>query len=369
MTGRISIKDMIDDYAGTLTKVWEHDRSSTIGASEVGRCLRAASFAKHAPELADDEPDDYGARLRGDILENHLWLPAIRHAVRGTNTLTLMYAGPDQTTLSTGFLSATPDGLLVGVERGCLAHHGVADVEADEILVECKSIDPRMKLLEAKPEHVFQAQVQLGLTREVTPYKPVYAVISYVDASFVSVVTEFVVKFDKAAYDAARRRARRVWAAESPADLPPEGRLEGGKECKYCKFSSACGAIEADKVPDEDHRDDLDSRTIGRLADLVMQERAWRKDKKLAERNLALTQDAIKQELRAAKTRAATGRGWSISYSRTKGRRTIDKAALVAAAIEAGIDVMQFDREGADADRLVVKVLGDDGGGGDDDDG
>jgi hypothetical protein len=362
---KLSIKAMVDAYAGTLTKVWEHDRSSTIGASEVGRCLRAASFAKHAPDQADDGPDDYGARLRGDILENHLWLPAIKHAVRGTNTLTLMYAGAEQTTLSTGFLSATPDGLLLGVERDCLVHHGIADVEADCILIECKSADPRLKLLEAKPEHVFQAQVQLGLTREVTPYKPVYAVISYVDASFVSIVTEFVVKFDAAAYAAARNRARQVWAADSPADLPPEGRLEGGKECKYCKFAGACGQIEADAVPVDDHRNELPTAIVGKLAALVMQERAWRREKKDAERNLALTQDAIKQELRAAGTRAAQGRGWSISYSRTRGRRQLDKAALVAAAIEAGIDVTRFERDGADADRLTVKVTGD--GDGDDD--
>lgn len=364
MTGRISIKDMVDAYAGTLTKVWEHDRSSTIGASEVGRCLRAASFAKHAPEAADDGPDDYGARLRGDILENHLWLPAIQHAVRGTNTLTLMYAGAEQTTLSTGFLSATPDGLLLGVERDCLAHHGIADVEADCILIECKSADPRLKLLEAKSEHVFQAQVQLGLTREVTPYKPVYAVISYIDASFVSVVTEFIVKFDAAAYAAARNRARKVWAADSPADLPPEGRLEGARECRYCRFSAACGAIEADAVPNTVAAE-LPPVVLKNLAEMVMMEKAWRREKKNAERQLALTQEGIKQVLREAATRSATGSGWAIQYTRTKGRKVLDKAALVAAAIEAGIDVTRFERDGADADRLTVKVTGD---GGDDDD-
>ncbi|HEU4762903.1 MAG TPA: hypothetical protein VFS74_11330, partial [Gemmatimonadales bacterium] len=212
-------------------------------------------------------------------------------------------------------------------------------------------------------------QVQLGLVREVTPYRPVYAVISYVDASFVSQVTEFVVRFDPAAYAAARSRARQVWAADSPAELPPEGRLEGGKECKYCNFSSACGQIEADAVPLGNFADELPPAVVGKLADLVMQERAWRREKKTAERNLALAQDAIKQELRAAGSRTASGRGWSISYSKTKGRRTIDKAALVTAAIEAGIDVTQFEREGADADRLTVKVLGEGDGNGDDDDG
>jgi hypothetical protein len=366
MTGRISIKDMVDAWVAANPKVWEHDRTSTLGASETGTCSRRAWFGKHAPDLADTSLDGYGFKIRGDLIENHLWLPAIQNAVRQSNSLQLLYSGESQRTISSGFISASPDGLLTGLDRDCLAHHGVLDIgESGELIVECKSCDPRLKLLEPKSEHVFQVQVQMGLIREVTAHRPEYALISYINASDCEDIKEWPIRFDASVYAVARTRARQVFSAETAADLPPEGRLEGGRECKVCSYAGACGAIEADAVPVDDHRDELPTAIVGKLAALVMQERAWRREKKDAERNLALTQDAIKQELRAAGTRAAQGRGWSISYSRTRGRRQLDKAALVAAAIEAGIDVTRFERDGADADRLTVKVTGD--GDGDDD--
>jgi hypothetical protein len=363
---KVSIKAMVDAYAATLAKTWEHDRSSTIGASEVGRCLRACAFSKNHPEQADAGDDDYGARLRGDILERHLWVPAIEHAVRGSNSLEFLFGGDQQRTLALGFLSATVDGLLVGVDLNCLAHLGVPNIVNDELVVECKTHHPMMKLLEPKPEHVFQVQVQMGLLREVTDYWPWYALISYVDAATVSTITEFVVPFDQAAFDAARRRAHMVFAAASPADLPPEGRLEGGRECRWCDYATPCAAIEADAVP-EDVADELPPVVVKNLCEMVMVERAWRREKKNAERQLALTQESIRQMMREAHTRAAQGSGWSLSYSRVKGRRSLDVKALVEAARAAGVDVSQFERAGPDADRLVVRTLGE--GGGDDDDG
>jgi hypothetical protein len=367
---KLSIKDMVDAWVAANPKVWEHDRTGSLGASSVGRCLRLAFFERHEPDKADQTDDDYGYKVRGDILERHLWVPAIEHAVRQSNSLSFLYGGEAQISLVSGFLSATPDGLLTGVDRDCLKHLGVLDILAHELVVEAKSIDPRVKLLEAKPEHVFQVQVQMGLTREVTAHRPEYALISYVDASCVSLIHEFPIRFDADAYAAAKARARRVFAAHTAAELPPEGRLEGGKECKFCSFHSACGAIEADAVPEEARpAGELPAVVLKNLAEMVMMERAWRREKKNAERQLALTQDGIKQVLREAATRSAAGSGWSISYSRTKGRKSLDTKALVAAAIEAGIDVTQFERAGSDADRLTVKVPGEGNGDGDDDDG
>jgi hypothetical protein len=364
---KLSIKDMVDAWVAANPKVWEHDRTGSLGASSVGRCLRLAFFERHEPDKADQTDDDYGYKVRGDILERHLWVPAIEHAVRQSNSLQFLYGGEAQVSLVSGFLSATPDGLLIGVDRDCLKHLGVLDIgESGELILEAKSVDPRVKLLEAKPEHVFQVQVQMGLVREVTDHRPEYALISYIDASCVSLIHEFPVRFDANAYAVARSRARKVFAAETAADLPPEGRLEGGRECRWCSYAGACGQIEADAVPDA-VADELPPVVLKNLAEMVMMERAWRREKKNAERQLALTQDGIKQALREAGTRSAAGSGWSVNYSRTRGRKSLDTKALVAAAIEAGIDVTQFERAGSDADRLTVKVLGE--GNGDDDDG
>ena len=58
------------------------------------------------------------------------------------------------------------------------------DIGADCLLLECKSIDPRVKLDAPKPEHRYQVIVQLGVVRETTEFQPRYAIISYIDASF-----------------------------------------------------------------------------------------------------------------------------------------------------------------------------------------
>ena len=357
---KLSIKAMIDAWVAANPKVWEHDRTSTLGASEAGTCARRAFFSKNHPEKADLTNDDYGARLRGDILERHLWVPAIEHAVRNSNTLVLVGAGKDQVTFALSFLSATPDGILTGIERDCLAHLGVPDIgEGGCVLVECKTRHPLMKLLEPKPEHVFQVQVQMGLIREVSDYRPEYALISYIDAATPSLVDEFVIRFDPDAYAAAKRRAREVMAAERASDLPPEGRMEGGKECSWCQFSDACAQISADAVPDRDRGSELDPRTLKTFGDLVMMETAWRREKRNAERQLATIQETIRQTLREAKTRRAEGPGWHISYGKVGGRRTIDVKGLAAAAAAAGVDVSQFERISPDGDRLTVKTLGD----------
>ena len=119
-------------------------------------------------------------------------------------------------------------------------------------MVECKTADPRTRLEQAKPEHVYQAQVQLGLLRELTPHRPNFALISYTDASFWDNVLEFVVAFDPAIFATARERARDIMLARSAAELSPEGWVAGGSECKYCPFTTACGRARTGKTAGAD---------------------------------------------------------------------------------------------------------------------
>ncbi len=143
----------------------------TVGASEVGQCARKVYWIKNADDPAHSAPrdegyvDGWGARLRGQVFEDNFWVPAMRARFGRA----LKFAGRNQRTFSSGFLSATPDGLVTAPE--CF-------------LIECKTIDPRTKLDEPKPAHAFQVQTQLGLVRETTRYKPTRAIISYTDTSF-----------------------------------------------------------------------------------------------------------------------------------------------------------------------------------------
>jgi hypothetical protein len=121
----------------------------------------------------------------------------------------LKYAGSEQQTLVWDFLSATPDGLLVDLPASVLNPLGIADLGGDHSLV-IETADPRTKLDEPKPEHVFQVITQTGLFREVTPHRPDYALIAYTDASFWDEVTEFAVRFDPEVFQTAKNHAARI---------------------------------------------------------------------------------------------------------------------------------------------------------------
>jgi len=212
----------LNAYAATTQRQFIQDRSQTVGASEVGRCARQTFFSKNEGD-ADygrgrdaGHVDGWGARVRGSVFEDAWWAPAMK-ASYGER---LLYAGSEQRTLVDGFLSATPDGLLIDQPADALAHLNVPDIESDCIAIECKSIDPRSRLDEAKPEHVFQVQVQLGLLRTLTNHRPMYGVISYTDASFWDAVHEFVVRFDPSVYAIAQGRARQIMTNPDFAAMP-----------------------------------------------------------------------------------------------------------------------------------------------------
>ena len=63
--------------------------------------------------------------------------------------------------------------------------------DADCVMVECKTADPRTNLTEPKQEHVYQTHVQMGIVRQSTDYRPTHSILSYTDASFWSEGKEF----------------------------------------------------------------------------------------------------------------------------------------------------------------------------------
>ena len=75
---KISVKDMLDRHAASAPKIWAHDRAMSVGASEIGQCLRKTWFAKNGVAPDASYLDRYGAKLRGDLIERHHWEPGIR---------------------------------------------------------------------------------------------------------------------------------------------------------------------------------------------------------------------------------------------------------------------------------------------------
>lgn len=335
------IKTALDEYAASLKKEFSHDRSKTVGASEIGACARRTYYSKHGYEAQDGT---YGAALRGNILEDHFWVPALEKKYGES----LLFAGGNQRTLADEFLSCTPDSLLVDLPRDFLSGLGVEDIQGDCILAECKTIDPRVDLRKEKEQHAFQVQVQLGLTNELTNYKPVYALISYIDASFLHEVSEFVIKFDPKIFAQAKKRAEQIMTSDKPEDLEPEGWILGGKECEYCAFVKQCNSIRQD-VPDIERQ--VDPHTHADMTILCAKYFDIQKELEEAEIEKRSLQEQIKQILRTNNVRKIPG---LVTWSSQKGRKTYDMKAMEAA----GVDIEKFSTVGDTSDRLLVNYKG-----------
>lgn len=351
------IAGALADFAIATARTFEA-REQTVGASDVGRCARAVYFEKNEgdPDFGasrnPDAVDGWGAPLRGSIYEKHVWEPALR-AKFGER---LLFAGEQQETFALGFLSATPDALIVALDSDVLAPLGVPDIGGDgSIVAEAKTIDPRARLDGPRLAHAYQAQVQLGLIHALTRYRPEYAVITYTDASFWDAIYEFPIRRDPAIFETAQQRARQILTAQSAAALAPEGWIAGGRECGRCPFSRACGNMRA-VVPTQP--DKPDARLTAEVVALAHEAKRREAEADAATAALRSTQNEIKERLRAANVRRVVGDGVSVLWSAIKGRPSYDWPAIRAAASAAGFDLTQFERTGEPSDRLVVQVVG-----------
>lgn len=355
MSEPLLVKDALNRYAAASTRQFS-DRSQTVGASEVGQCARKVFWIKNEGDpvygaLRDLRFEDgWGARVRGSIYENHFWEPALR-ARFGSQ---LKYAGAEQQTFVSGFLSATPDGLIADIPDNILSSAGIPSIDGDCIMVECKTADPRTNLSQPKPENVFQAQVQIGIVRASTPYRPTYSLLTYTDASFWSEVREFPIRYDEAIYQAAQDRAVKIMTATHAADLKPEGWIAGGKECEYCPFTKACG-IERRKF-DPVEGAVADPQFVAEIADLARAARQCEIAEQQNAERLREIQSEIRDRLRAKGLRKVSGDGFSVTWSPVKGRPSYDNKRLREAASAAGIDVESFSAVGDPTDRLNITV-------------
>lgn len=334
-------------------------RRQYVGASEIGLCARRIFFAKeymrHPIDTKHSDSENWGASRRGVTFERHFWLPAMR-ARYGDN---LLYAGPQQRSMKYGTLRATPDGLLINQPRDALKAFGIKDIgPSGEIAVECKTIDPRIPLQIAKPEHEFQTQVQLGLFHKTTDHRPLYAVISYTNASFFDDVTEFVFKYDPEILDGAMKRAGHILSAKDAGSVRAEGWIEGGKECEWCPFKQPCDAIrlprgELVRVPVSK----LDTRSSTELERLGVAERKVAASISSLEKDHRNLQEEIKEKLRSLDLRAFDeGGSIKIIWSPVKGRPSYNMPELREAAAKLGLNIQKYETVGQPTDRLMVTL-------------
>jgi hypothetical protein len=330
-----------------------------VGASEVGLCIRRIWYAKQQrmsfdPKHAED-PSSWGAARRGVTFENHFWVPAMRKHYGAD----LLFTGSGQVSMQYENLRATPDGLLIRQPYNVLEALGVPNIGPSKcVVLECKTIDPRISLVKAKPEHVFQAQIQLGMFRRTTKYKPDYAVISYTNASFFDDIVEFVVKYDDKIFEAGLRRAREIKSATDPQQLKPEGWISGAAECGYCPFLKPCNAIRTGReMPLAESTTNLDPEWLLKVTNLAKLEREIDTRVSADEETQRNMQHELKELLKAAGLRQVAAHGVSIVWSPVKGRPSLDMPALKDAATKLGLDIQQFETVGDPTDRLLIRIV------------
>lgn len=340
------IKEALNAFV--LPKVWAHDRTQTIGSSEIGQCSRRIKYIKSGHRQDIEYVPRWGAAERGNLFENFLWEPALRKRYGDK----LLLAGKEQKTFIGKYLSATPDGMLIDQPRNMLKYLGVKDIGVSScLMIECKTIDPRVNLSEAKHTNVMQTQVQMGLVREQTQHKPNYAVLSYANASFIDDITEFAVEFDQGIYDKAKERARTILEAKEPGELRPEGWIAGGKECEHCPFSRACG-IEQHNLPSAKFKGSLvDSQFKAEMTDMVREAKQAQEKMDTAKAEFRLQQDNIKHRLREKGVRKIDG---VVNWIDVKGRISYDDVAIRAYAKKKGMDIEKYSDVGDPTDRLIL---------------
>ena len=349
----LNFEDMFERYVQKTEKVWTHDRSQTVGASEIFGCVRKAWFSKRGKEFGyekdPDYNDDWGAMRRGDVMEDHWIVPAVD--LLKEDGVGVSFTGSDQVTLVDGYNSATPDGILYNLPRDALAKYGVPDIISDCIMLEMKSIDPRVNLSEEKSVHRGQVQQQMGLVRKKTKFKPNYAVILYVDASFFSQIKVFVVKFEPKVWKVAQERAKNVFETDDPAQLSAEGKFDGS--CRYCPFQNACAGVQKASLP---AGGSMNLSVEDALADdvqaLVQREREAMLAKKDAEKNHEIAKAELRELMKDNGARRVEGPGWKVAISWVKGRSTV-KNHLVEAM---GIDLADVSEEGRGYEKMTISV-------------
>lgn len=354
----INLTSIFHNHVVSERRKWVHDRSKTVGASEVFGCMRKTWFEKKGEDQGYEPDPDYvdswGATERGNIIENHFLVPAFRnHLPKG---LKVSFEGDAQETIVSGKSSATPDSVVSGFPPGkpliieTDTKRVVISDPGDSVVFEFKSIHPGVKITEAKPVHAGQAIVQMGLLREVHGLAPKHAVVLYVNASHLDDIDFFVIEYDEKKYQHAKKRAVEVFEVKDPNDIRPEGKLTG--DCKWCPWKMACGEAIVHGIPDDKGMIGHNSQNFSEFEKAVENYKHWKELAEKADKEKKYAQEAVKDLLLDSGLSSAKSDHWSISWSKVSGRKTLDKKAMVAD----GIDVSRYEKEGAPYDRLMIKT-------------
>lgn len=342
------------------------DRAVTVTGSEVGTCARKTVYRLRgeAPDADYEDDGADGAATRGHDLE----LGQARRLKAGLDKLgiDLLFSGADdagQIGLNADCQSATPDGLFVSRDGSAFHVTGIhwktgeiVTLYGKKAQYEHKSMDPRayealVAKEKCKPAHPYQVIQGMDLFRRTTDHQPDFGILVYQNASFSAQQTTFLVPWDEQFAEAVRSRAAVIKQHVSDGTLPiAEGRLRGGKDCKYCPYEGTCRAHEAGEMPREDRDEQVASEARSQIAQLV----AARDEAKSEMEAYEATRKACEAEILdlikgLGSKRVKLPGGGSVSVS-VQTRMRLDKEAAKAA----GVDLSQFEVPGKEFPVLKV---------------
>lgn len=360
-----TFEDIFDEHIANNQKTWKQDRRLTVGASECFGCILNTWFEKRGHEFGyepdDDHEESWGAMERGNIIENSYIVPAVEAGLERRG-LKLIMAGDGQDTIIDGIHSATLDGLIIPVDPALggkipadfLAYYGLEDLDTDSLVLEMKSFDPRVPLIHEKPQHRGQTQMQMGLVRDTTEYRPTHAVLLYINASWLDDIRSFIIPWEPETYQMGRARNEKVFSTDDPALLPWEGKMDG--TYKYSRWKKSSAETRANRVPvtrkalTKKEVSAQDDDLVNALDELVAKQGSAKIEKEAAEKKLETINEEIRQELISANESRAVGQGWKVYYSHQGGTKRLS-AKLIE---DAGLDPEDFKEQGAGFEKLTI---------------
>lgn len=338
----------------SASKTWGgHDRSMTTGASEVGQCQRKVVYDKHGVDPDPSFRQDLGAAERGNVLEDWV-VENLQHSL--SDDIELLWATDEgQNTLvdKTFHQSATPDGLFTSKTPFTIEVDG-KPVSTNCVYNEIKSIDPRPydHLREPKFVHTLQCQQGMDLVRRLTEYKPTHAIITYVNASFLSQIKTFIITFDQEIADGLRQRSHDVFTKYSPDNLPmAEGKILGGDECQYCAWRRRCNGDLVGALPKEE-KSNYEIAVEQKLHELAVERADLVAEGKHMQQAVRDIEQQITEVLREAETKKVKADWGSVTTYSQKSPPRYDKEKFE----KAGLDYRDFQIDGDYSPRLSITL-------------
>lgn len=341
----LNFKNIFDKWDDDNQKTWEFDRNDSVGASSAFSCLRQIYYDKHDTPKDSTYEYKWGAFVRGNLMEDMFVVPAMYNAIDSGmfgDNVALIGAGESQKTFVDGNLSATPDGLLINLDKDALKDYGIPDIESDCVVFEIKSIDPRVSLVEEKEIHHGQTQVQMGIIQRTTEFKPKYAVILYVDCSFFDDMQVYIVEYSDKMYKAAKQRADLVFKKDAePEDFRAEGRIDGS--CDFCDYREACAETIKNSIPDEiDGMPEMLDEDKQRVDELVMASSELSAKAKDYEKQFKAAKADLSEFLKEHGRKLLRDPKYSVTITWNKGRKSLDKESLIEDLEGAGFDINDY---------------------------